>query len=170
MGKQDPWYGRNVYCMTKSYCRTFPSTIPSITIPICKKQAKTTLLSPKSIGKQDEARRRSLSSDTVMAEMQRMLLLSRAGGSTAGILRPNVAAKFTSRKPKRSAFTNPYSPRHIFRHEIENYYREAKHISKLKAYCCECWFSESIQSDLVVPFLLYAELGSEVEAVRSFFS
>ena len=54
---------------------------------------------------------------------------------------------------------NFLSPIYALRCELDNYFREAKNHLQLFIYQCECWINDTLQSDLIIPFIQFAELG-----------
>ena len=66
-------------------------------------------------------------------------------------------------------------PIYTLRSELDNFLREAKNNFTLNIYQCECWLNDTIQSDIILPFIQYAEMGLSVETkallvISSFFS
>lgn len=171
LGRQDPWYGRHVTCLSNAYCSTYPTILPSPVITYCEKQSRkqTVVQRPKqdlslhsqSLGDADVRRRSSsISTDKALDELKRTFMLADIGTSR-NVLCSNL--KITKGRKKVSNVANPIAPRSILRSEVEAYFREAKNIVPVQIYQCECWFSDSLQSDLIIPFSLFALIGSEVE-------
>ena len=169
MGKQDPWYGRNVTCLTQAYVVTYPNILPPIPINFCEKNARKSnrvskleqqQLHTQSLGDL-RSRSSSIAGDGAVEELRRTLMLADIGGSQKTVLCSKL--KLNSRKKKRTVMDNPLSPKWSLRSGFESYFREANNIIQVKIFQCECWYSDSLQNDLIIPFILYAEIGADVE-------
>jgi hypothetical protein len=193
LGRQDPWYGRNVSCLVSGLCKTYPSIIQLIANPtvlearlstkrpqkprtpeqLNKKNSSTVISSPPVPDRAKVISQNPIPTqmDGALAEMQRRMAFNKPSeGFRSGVSpraapapAPNAPTVGAKRSPSLNVRHMEVAPNFTIRTEMNDYFRDAKHLVKVAVFNCECWNDDTLRSDLSFPFIQHVEIGLNVE-------